>query len=60
MNPFLAKDAKLAKEHEMFSGGLEQSKRNPIGQEAEMPMGMKNGLLGELGVLCERGFRIIT
>lgn len=54
MNPSLAKDAKDAKKREMFSGGLEQNKRNPIGQEMEMPMGMKNGLLGELGVLCER------
>mgnify|MGYP003593925552 CR=1 FL=1 len=54
MNPSLAKDAKDAKKREMFSGGLEQNKRNPIGREMEMPMGMKNGLLGELGVLCER------
>ena len=54
MNPFLAKDAKFAKERKIFSGGLEQNKRNPIGQETEMPMGMKNRLLGELGVLGER------
>lgn len=54
MNPFLAKDAKIAKKREIFSGGLEQNKRNSIGQETEMPMGMGNGLLGELGALCER------
>ena len=54
MNPFLAKDAKFAKEREMFSGGREQNARNPIGQETGMPIGMKNGLLGVLGVLGER------
>ena len=54
MNPSLAKDAKDAKKREMFCGGLEQNIHHPIGQETEMPMGMKNRLLGELGVLGER------
>ena len=54
MNPSLAKDAKSAKKRKALPCRYEPNEQDSIRQEMEMRVGLRIGLLGDLGVLGER------